>query len=111
MFSCGCVRARGITCNTHARDTIKPFVDVNKTSLVHVGVDCSTGRGAIRNCTRLPDGVYQHCFSCKIYVTCIRERYILRLLPAMLVWDDNKKLGVFFSTTCVEPEEPPPTPR
>lgn len=64
--------------------------------------DCdSTGPECIRSCTDMPDGDYQSCDSCYVYVTCSNGgTYDERPCPAGLVWDDIVKRCEWQSNTC-----------
>ena len=55
----------------------------------------------VSDCTDKPNGDYQSCEGCNVYVTC--SNGILhpnRPCPANLVWDDNLKRCEWTSTTC-----------
>ncbi|KAK2189966.1 hypothetical protein NP493_92g03000 [Ridgeia piscesae] len=61
---------------------------------------CPTGPCAVLNCEGRPDGLYQHCTSCKKYIRCHRGRCIEECCPRDKVWDDNEKCCDWWSYTC-----------
>ena len=55
----------------------------------------------VSSCTGMPDGDYQSCNGCNVYVTCSNEIiHDDRPCPDGLVWDDNLKRCEWESTTC-----------
>ena len=55
----------------------------------------------VASCQGMPDGDYQSCDGCDVYVTCFNEViYKNRPCPANLVWDDNIKRCEWKSDTC-----------
>ena len=55
----------------------------------------------ISSCTDMPDGDYQSCNGCNVYLTCSNEiTHDDRPCPDGLVWDDNLKRCEWESTTC-----------
>ena len=55
----------------------------------------------VSSCTRMPDGDYQSCNGCNVYLTCSNETsYDDRPCLDGLVWDNNLKTCERESTTC-----------
>ncbi|KAI0240872.1 hypothetical protein LSAT2_008326 [Lamellibrachia satsuma] len=68
-----------------------------------VDVSCvTTGPSCIKSCRGQPNGDYQSCRGCHVYVTCSNWRMFPdRPCPAKLVWDDSRKRCEWSSKTCV----------
>ena len=56
----------------------------------------------VSNCNKMPDGDYQSCSGCDVYVSCVAGRmYADRPCAAGgLSWDDNLKRCEWTSATC-----------
>ena len=61
----------------------------------------TTGNNCVSSCTNQPNGDYQSCHGCHMYITCSNGiSYDKRPCPASLVWNDDKKWCDWTSSTC-----------
>ncbi|KAI0234358.1 hypothetical protein LSAT2_015374 [Lamellibrachia satsuma] len=70
-------------------------------------VEGYTGSACIRNCTNKAEGDYQSCQGCHVYASCTTAGLLSdnRPWPADLVWNDNKKVCDWTSSTCNRNDE------
>ena len=65
------------------------------------GACATTGNNCVSSCKNQVDGDYQSCDGCHMYITCSNGiSYDKRPCPPTLVWNDNKKLCDWKSSTC-----------
>ncbi|XP_045210123.2 uncharacterized protein LOC123561673 [Mercenaria mercenaria] len=58
----------------------------------------------VKDCFRMPNGDYQSCHGCRVFVTCSNGlTYDKRPCPWFLLWDDLSKRCLWRSRTCIEP--------
>ncbi|KAI0231715.1 hypothetical protein LSAT2_017906 [Lamellibrachia satsuma] len=77
------------------------FIVVTLASVAVVQAGCGTGPRGISSCAGRPDGKYQHCDSCKVYVVC-RGGVVDQVCacPADRVWVDTAKECGWWSGVC-----------
>ena len=61
----------------------------------------TTGDRCLISCAGLPNGVYQSCRACNVFITCVRFTPYTIQCPLGLVFDDNKKRCDKTSDTCL----------
>ncbi len=54
----------------------------------------------VPHCANMPDGDYQSCHGCNVFVTCSNHITYMRSCPGELVWDDILKRCEYTSQTC-----------
>ena len=81
-------------------ECFKRVIDTCHSSLTTA--TCGTGSLGIRSCFSKPDGKYQHCDSCKVWVEC--KGYVIHKVcpcPTDMVWDDVTNKCVWWAAKCV----------
>ena len=89
------------TCPGGGTTTHPPDTTTTKATPTTTAAPPPTSGPCISSCKGMPNGDYQSCIGCHVYVTCSNGlTYDNRSCPADLVWDDNKKLCDWTSDTC-----------
>ena len=78
------------------------IVDTTLGNVPVQGKCSSTGTNCVRSCANQPNGDYQSCDGCDVYVTCSNGlTYDNRPCPSKIVWNDKIKACDWTSPTCV----------